>query len=595
MPTINVKKDLLMKKLGTVYTDEQFDELCFQFGIELDEITSERKMAAKEKGSTGQESDDVIYKIDLPANRYDLVSLEGLVLALKIFTGKMQPPDYKVKNSGLKFVVDQYAHEARPVLLGAVVRNVAFDPDLYNSFIDLQDKIHQNIGRKRSIVSIGTHDLDRVNGPFLYTAIPPQDLKFTPLNQDKVYSAIELMDLYKESHLKAYLPLVKDMGRYPVILDQNKTVLSMPPIINGNVSKITMNTKNVLIEITATDREKATIALDTVVSMLVSSNSSFEAESVNIEHHDGRKYITPDMSYHKETVQRDYLNKGLGINLKSEEIVSLLGKMGLRTRVTSGGCDIEVEVPPTRHDIINRCDIMEDVGIAYGYDNIKKTLPKGSTIASQVFLNKLSDQLRGEVARCGYTEALNFALCSKSEVSSMIGRTIQDDKLVTIQNPKTAEFQVARTCLIPGLLKTLNSNKKLPLPMKLFELGDVVFGDSKEDVGARNARHLAAIYYGKQTSGFETIHGLLDRLMQVLDCPYIGRDAGRTSTSGYYIHSHQDGAYLPGRCAAIVVNKQQIGTFGILSPDVLNNFELNHPASALEIDVELLVSLLGLE
>lgn len=588
MPTINVKKDLLMQKLGKNYTDEEFDELCFQFGIELDEITSEKKMAMKEKSATGQESDDVIYKIDIPANRYDLVCLEGLVLALNIFTCKMKPPKYKVKPSKLEFFVDQHAHSVRPILIGAVVRNVNLNEDLYNSFIDLQDKIHQNIGRKRSLVSIGTHDLDNIEGPFLYTAMKPNDLKFVPLNQDKTYSATELMNLYADSHLKSYLPLIKGKPEYPVILDKNRNVLSMPPIINGNKSRISLKTKNILIEVTATDSEKATIALDTVVSMLVSSNNSFEAESVQIKHADGRSYVTPDMSYQKEQIKRDYINRGLGLNLDAGTIASLLTRMGHRAQPSSNGENIEVQVPPTRHDIIHKCDIMEDVGIAYGYDNIKKTLPRSATIAYQVPLNKLSDQLRNEVARCGYTEALNFALCSEAETGTMLGRKLDAEDTVRIQNPKTIEFQVARTCLLPGLLKTINSNKKMPLPMKLFEVADVVLADPKTDVGARNERHLAAIYFGKQTSGFETIHGLLDRVMQVLDSPYIGDKPDREKLKkGYYIEATSDGAYLNGRCAAVIFNGEKIGLLGILHPNVLSNFELNHPSSALEIDIEM--------
>lgn len=588
MPTVNVKKDLLMKRLGRDYTDEEFDELCFEFGIELDEITSEKKMAMKEKGATGQESDDVVYKIDIPANRYDLLSLEGIVLALRIFTNKMSPPEYTVKSSGLKFTVDKHAHDVRPVLLGAVVRNVNLTQELYDSFIDLQDKIHQNIGRKRSIVSIGTHDLDTIKGPFVYTAMKPEDLKFIPLNQDKEFTAVELMDFYADSHLKPYLPLIKDKPEYPVILDQNKTVLSMPPIINGNVSKITLNTKNILIEITATDREKATIAMDTIVSMLVSTTGNFAAESVEITHFDGRKYVTPDMRYQKESISKDYINKSLGLNLEAPEIATLLTRMGLRASVTNETGDIEVQVPPTRHDIIHKCDVMEDVGIAYGFDKIPKTLPKSATIANQVPLNKLSDQLRHEIARCGYTEALNFALCSENELGSMLRKT-KIDNLVRIQNPKTIEFQVARTCLLPGLLKTLNSNKKMPLPMKLFEISDVVLADlDHPDIGARNERHLAAIYYGKQTSGFEIVHGLLDRIMQVLDCPYIGERTDKESLKkGYYILSVEDeSTYLPGRCAVIIYNGQRIGHLGIIHPEVLINFELNHPASALELNME---------
>lgn len=580
MPTINIKKDLLMQKLGTSYTDEQFDELCFEFGIELDEITSEKTMALKERGVTGKESDDVIYKIDIPANRYDLLSLEGLVLALRIFTGKISPPDYKVRPSGMEFIVDEHATAVRPVLVGAIIRNINLDQELYNSFIDLQDKIHQNIGRKRSIVSIGTHDLDTVKGPFLYTAIKPDQLKFKPLNQDREFTATELMTFYADSHLKSYLPIIKDKPEYPVIMDSNKTVLSMPPIINGDVSKITLDTKNILIEVTATDREKATIALDTIVTMLISSNNSFTAESVIIKHLAAAKqYVTPDLEYKKEKIGRKYINQGLGIDISLTKMAELLTRMSLKANTIDGDDQLEVYIPPTRHDIIHRCDVMEDVGIAYGYDNIVKTLPKSSTISTQVPLNKLGDQLRHEVSRCGYTEALNFALCSEDELGSMLRSSKSElDNLVRIQNPKTIEFQVARTSLLPGLLKTLNSNKKMPLPLKLFELGDVVMSDKSKDVGARNERHLAAIYYGKQTSGFEIIHGLLDRVMQVLDIPY---------ESGYHIEpTDEKSIYLDGRGAAVIYNGLKIGHLGILHPEVLTNFELNHPASALEINIE---------
>ena len=53
----------------------------------------------------------------------------------------------------------------------------------YDSFIDLQDKLHHNLCRRRSLVAIGTHDFDSLQGPFLYDALPPPDIKFKPLNQ----------------------------------------------------------------------------------------------------------------------------------------------------------------------------------------------------------------------------------------------------------------------------------------------------------------------------------------------------------------------------------------------------------------------------
>ena len=128
--------------------------------------------------------------------------------------------------------------------------------------------MHQNIGRQRSLVAIGTHDLDTVEGPFIYDAEVPSEIRFKPLNQTKEYTAEELMELYStDSHLRHYLGIIRHHPRYPIIRDRNGIVLSMPPIVNGDHTKITLATKNILIDCTATDLHKAKIVVDTLVCM----------------------------------------------------------------------------------------------------------------------------------------------------------------------------------------------------------------------------------------------------------------------------------------------------------------------------------------
>lgn len=80
-----------------------------------------------------------------------------------------------------------------------MLRGLHFTTDSYASFIDLQDKLHQNIARKRTLVAIGTHDLDTIQGPFTYDALPPEQIKFKPLNSDKEYTGKEIMELYTVS------------------------------------------------------------------------------------------------------------------------------------------------------------------------------------------------------------------------------------------------------------------------------------------------------------------------------------------------------------------------------------------------------------
>ncbi|XP_034988458.1 phenylalanine--tRNA ligase beta subunit [Zootoca vivipara] len=586
MPTVSVKRDLLFQALGKSYTDEEFDELCFEFGLELDEITSEKDIISKEKGGEKAEgaSEIILYKIDVPANRYDLLCLEGLVRGLQVFKERIRAPRYKKitpPNGEIqKLTITEETTQVRPYAVAAVLRNITLDKDRYDSLIDLQEKLHQNICRKRSLVAIGTHDLDTVSGPFTYTAKPPSEIKFKPLNQDKEYNASEIMDLYRtDSHLRHYLHIIENEPLYPVIYDSNGVVLSMPPIINGDHTKISLNTRNVFIECTATDLTKAKIVLDILVTMFSEyCQKPFTVEAAEVTYPNGKSYNFPELAYRREKIKPEILNKKIGISETPSNLAKLLTRMCLKSHVIANGNNIEVEIPPTRADIIHACDIIEDAAIAYGYNNIQMTIPKTYTIANQLPLNKLAELLRPDLAAAGFTEVLTFSLCSQEDIANKLGVDISATKAVHIANPKTAEFQVARTTLLPGLLKTIAANRKMPLPLKLFEISDIVVKDSTTDVGTRNHRHLCAVYYNKNP-GFEIIHGLLDRVMQLLDIP-------PSKEKGYYIKATEDPAFFPGRCAEIFAKGQIIGKLGVLHPDVVTQFELTMPCSALEITIE---------
>ncbi|CAE7939432.1 beta-PheRS, partial [Symbiodinium sp. KB8] len=235
MPTVSIVRDQLFDRLGKVYTEDEFQLLCFEFGIELDDVVTEADEESKE--------DVVVYKIDVPANRYDILCIEGLARALKVFLGQIQPPVFKVLKpaSPYTITVKKETAQIRPYIVSAVLRNIRFTPENYKSFIDLQDKLHQNICRRRTLVAIGTHDLDTIEGPFTYEALPPQDIRFVPLSQSKEYDAASLMEFYRTDpsvkHIKPYVDIIADSPVYPVIYDKNRTLLSLPPIINGEHSK----------------------------------------------------------------------------------------------------------------------------------------------------------------------------------------------------------------------------------------------------------------------------------------------------------------------------------------------------------------------
>lgn len=85
----------------------------------------------------------------------------------------------------------------RPYCSGSILRNINFTQERYESFIALQDKLHQNLARQRTLVAIGTHDLDTIEGPFTFDALPPEEISFIPLNQTKKMNGHELMKFYE--------------------------------------------------------------------------------------------------------------------------------------------------------------------------------------------------------------------------------------------------------------------------------------------------------------------------------------------------------------------------------------------------------------
>ena len=245
---------------------------------------------------------------------------------------------------------------------------------------------------------------------------------------------------------------------------------------------------------------------------------------------------------------------------------------------------VEVLVPPTRADVLHQADIMEDVAIAYGFNKLPRAFPKvTSTIGQSLPVNKLSDIVRLEAAMAGWSEVMPLILCSHDENFAWLNRVDDGTTAVKLANPKTAEYHVVRTSLLPGLLKTIRENKHHSVPMKIFEVSDVAFKEPKLERKSRNERHFAAAWYGK-SSGFEVVHGLMDRIMLMLKSAFVtgeeglmGKDKDK-GESKYWISEVDDKTFFEGHAAKIHLRiggmESVVGVFGILHPTVLERFEL---------------------
>lgn len=606
MPTISVDKYKLYEALGQKFTTEEFEDLCFEFGIELDEDTEN-----DERPIVNGEQEPPQLKIEIPANRYDMLCFEGIVSNLNVFRGKTAPPKYRLvePSSGKleSITVKPEAEQVRPYVSGAILRNIKFDKSRYESFISLQDKLHQNLARNRTLVSIGTHDYDTIKGPFTYEALPPKDIKFIPLNQTKEMDSAELMNFYEnDKHLGRFLHIIRDSPVYPAIYDSNRVVCSLPPIINGDHSKITLDTTNVFIEITATDLTKLDIVTDIMVTMFsMYCSEPFTVEPVQINSdHNNQTRITPNLKPRVAEVEIDYLNSCTGLNESPENLCKLLSKMSYTSAPSSKDPNIlEVAIPPTRADVLHQCDVMEDLAVCYGYNNLPRTAPsRSATVGAPLPVNKLSDIIRIEAAVAGWSEVMPLILCSHDENFAWLNRKDDGNTVVRLANPKTAEYQVVRSSLLPGLLKTIRENKGHSVPMKIFEVSDVVFKDETQERKARNERHFAAAWYGR-TSGFEVVHGLLDRVLLMLRTSFLTREEGLSGKSidfeikenpskpdGYWIEELDDATFFAGHAASVYLRlggkERRVGEFGILHPTVLEKFDLKYPVSTLEINLE---------
>ena len=596
MPTIVVNRNALFKAIGRTFTDEEFDNLCFEFGIELDDVTSEQEMKKNEQNKEDINlSTEVLYKIEVAANRYDLLCLEGLALALRIFLEKQKMPDIKPINvlpeNERQLIVYDSVNDVRPIGLCAILRDINFTDEMLKSFMDLQDKLHNNICRGRKLVSMGTHDLDTVKGPFTYRALEPEHIHFVPLNREKEVNGDGLMPLLKDDpKLGKYLDLLKGKKKYPVMMDSNGIIMSLPPIINSQHTKMTLNTHNVLLDITGTDLTKCEIVLNTLIAMFsVYCKNPFTVEEIKvINEKTGESKIYPDLTPRKFKVDVKYLQTITGIyDIIPEKIIQLLEKMELKAKIINPQ-EIEVSAPITRSDILHPCDIAEDLAISYGYNNIKKQLTQTKTHGMQQPYNKLTDLFRDEMAMGGYTEFLTMALLSKEDMFTNLLSEEKDDKTVEISYSKTKEFQYMRSSLIPGILKSIEGNKANALPFKIFEISDVVETNEESEVGAVNRRKLC-FAYTNTSSAMEIIQGMVDLLMKKIGLCFNSDNVEKK----YTIKKSENKIFFEDRQAEIfILDNIKIGIYGIIHPKVLKNFGIKNPVTLCDIDLQLIMDLI---
>jgi phenylalanyl-tRNA synthetase beta chain len=493
------------------------------------------------------------------------MSTEGLARAYASFTGeKPGPRHYKVRDSNYVAVVDEKTQKVRPYFVCAVAKGVDFSDSLIRSIIQLQEKLHITHGRKRRKVAIGLHNLKPVQFPVTYTT-KPSEFKFKPLGErfDKDLRWM-LTEMPKGVE---YAWTLEGAEEYPMILDAKGMVLSMPPIINGDYTRIDEATSDLFIDITGTDLKAITETLNIICATFADRGA--EIYAVEVMYPD-KVLKTPDLSPRRWRLSNRYVNKTLGLELGHAETVMLLGRMGHGAEVV--GDEIDVQVPCYRTDIMHPIDLVEDVAIAYGYDKIVPNIPPIHTKAGEDELEIFSRYLRNFLVGFGHMEVVTFMLSNREKLFKRM--SIAEEPLAEVENPKMEGYNVLRNRLLPGLMEVLSVNKHHPYPQSLYEVDDVVLLDEGTDIGARSARRLAVVQCHAKAS-FSDIKAMLLSILENLDVK------AEIEAGGW-------DCFIDGRRLVARVNGEPLCWAGEIRPESLEAWGLELPVAALEMDIDLL-------
>ncbi|MQL54571.1 phenylalanine--tRNA ligase subunit beta [Acidianus ambivalens] len=494
-------------------------------------------------------------EIEINSDRLDMLSPEGIKRAVDGILGrKLGEAKYEVVPTNYQLIIDDV--ESRPYALAAVVYDIKLDEDRIKEIIQFQEKLHCTIGRKRKKVAIGIHDLDKIDGKVIRYSKVPLDYKFVPLNSDKEMSVSEVISSTEQGKLYGNISIKDNYS--PAILQEDGQVLSIPPIINSNKTKIDSSTKNLFIDVTGTNFDAVAQTLDLLVSNFAEGGSKIGTVKVS-------RYTSssPLMIHNKLVVKTSDINKRLGLSLSTEEIAKYVRMMRMDANINSD--EIEVIVPQYRIDIMTYVDIAEDVAMAYGYKSFSLPEYTSKGMGELLPITKLERAFRDLAIGGGFQEIFTFVLNKSSYL-------LYND-FVKIQNPITVEYDAVRNSLIWNMLKFLAKNQHARFPIKVFEVGDVVVKSEESDTGYKNDTRACLAIMNSKIS-YEELQSVVHQILYNLK----GKEPR-------YLRQDKD-YFIKGRSAKILFDNNVIGEIGEISPEVLEKFNIENPVVIAEIYLE---------
>ena len=554
MPTIEINKKDFEKLIKRRFNMEKLSSI-------MNYVKGELEFENKKEDNLKLELKDV--------NRPDLWSVEGVVRELKHRLGikkglikySVQKPE---KNHLIK--VSPKVRKVRPVSVGAIVRNLKLNEEALKQLIQLQEKLCINFGLKRKEAALGVYDFDKIKWPINYTTFRDNEIKFVPLGFSYKMSPSEIIEKHEKGMEYGKLVEGKD---YPILIDSEKNVLSMPPIINSDYSgKVTKETRNVFVEVSGFDLRFVLPVLNIFICALIERGGEVE----QVLSTGPKRIATPNLESKEILININEINKILGISLTEKEIFNLLEKSGFDYIKDKNG--ILIKYPCYRYDILDSRDVIEDITISYGFNNFKPEKFKESTFGCNSKFTEFKYKVKEMMIGLESQEITTFVLTEKDKLFKTM--RLKNLDVIEIANPVSLNYSCLRNWLLPSLMEFLGKNKDVEYPQKIFEIGECI---EVEKDSFKNLSKLAYVYSGKDVN-FTIIKQQLDYLLRSLKINYKTKKLEHAS-------------FISGRCGEVIIKKENreisIGFLGEIHPAILEKFNLIMPTVAFEINLNKLV------
>ncbi|MFC7074825.1 phenylalanine--tRNA ligase subunit beta [Haloarcula halophila] len=588
MPVVDVDPDELRRLTG--HDEKDDDELrsdLFDLGLEFEGLT-----------------EDDEFQLEFAPDRLDRLSVEGVARSLRYHYGDDRGVYVPSTNSAEWTIEVEDQPAERPYVTGAVVRGLDMGEDALESLIQVQEKLHATMGRKRAKGAIGVHDLTMLKGApategtgksITYTSVDPDEETFVPLDADREMTPNEVIADHETG--QTYGDLVADFDRVPAIYD-SIGLFSFPPVINGQRTEVSENSRDLFIEMTGTDQWTIDHMLNIVCYALEARGGT--VERVAVEYADdapgeyvGRTLDRPDFSTRTKTVSHERIESILGVSLDEREVIDYAERAGLDAEETRGDdLAYDVEIPPYRVDVLHPLDVIDDIGRALGFNSLEPTYPDVSTVGGRHDRSRLEDAARDALVGLGFEDLLNFHMTNEAENFERMGlsapradeRASGDDREqsdddclgaaapVTIQEPYSEDYTILRTWALPSLLMVLENNTHRRYPQDLAEIGLAAHVDDDVNTGAAERRTVAGVL-ARTDASYEDAKARLQTLAESFDAELETPPTSHPS-------------FISGRAAEVVLDGESVGVLGEIHPKVLVEHDLELPVAAFEFRLD---------